>query len=137
MELEGAVTDIAQASKRQQLQMLREQTRLTGALHEAQVLQLKLWPMVVFQDAISSSFTWSPEKKVVLFAVEFPDKAPTPKLAWWKKRVEALNGWVQELLGPEWCIRVGCREEVYSGARKIVNDNGNRRDAGTKRSSAH
>lgn len=140
------MSDIAQASVRQQLQMLKEQTRLTGALHEAQVLQLKNWPLVVFQDASGSEFTWDPDKKYVAFVVKIPPRCPSRlrSEAWWKKRVGALNQWVQELLGDEWYIKVRVGKKNYSGARSIrsmavrkakVTDAGH--DAGTEGGPAH
>jgi hypothetical protein len=111
------VSEIAQASVRQQLQMLKAQTRMTGALHEAQVLQLKMWPMVVFDVALSTSFTWDPDEKVVAFKVDMPKGKKT--LTWWKPRVEALNSWVQELLGEDWMILVSDGKNKFRGNRKI------------------
>lgn len=93
--------------------MLREQTRLTGALHEAQVLQLKMWPMVVFDTASASRFTWDPEGKVVTFTVTIKNQ----KLAWWKQRVTILNEWVQTLLGKDWVIRVQAGKKTFAGQR--------------------
>lgn len=128
------MSEMAQASTQQQLQMLKEQTRLTGALHEAQVLQLKMWPLVVFQNAISSEFTWDPDKKVVAFKLDLPTSGPIGKPEWWQERTDGLNGWVQTLLGDEWCITVlvsqGHYAVKYRGTRKIS------ADAGAKRSSA-
>jgi hypothetical protein len=113
------MSDIYQPNPQQQLQLLKEQTRLTGGLHEAQVLQLKLWPLVVFDTAISSSFTWDPDKKTVSFKIIHPaTKAKKkPGLAWWKERVMVLNRWVQALLGDEWMIYLICGNKTYSGQR--------------------
>ncbi len=112
-----------QPNASQQLQMLKEQTRLTGGLHEAQVLQLKMWPMVVFDTALSSSFTWDPEKKVVVFTITHPTTRSKKKhpLEYWKERVTALNGWVQVLLGDEWMIQVKCGGKTYNGLRSVTN----------------
>lgn len=123
------VSNLYQASKQQQIAMLREQTRLTGALHEAQVLQLKMWPLVVFDVCVGSKFTWDPEKKLVTFTLDVPPKAK-PKLAWWKQRVEVINGWVQTLLGDEWCIEVktsGKNSKSFKGSRKISGADGSNR----------
>lgn len=133
------MSEIAQASIPQQLQMLKEQTRLTGALHEAQVLQLKLWPLVVFQNAISSQFTWDPDKKVVIFTISHPAMRAkkAPKLDWWKERVTKLNEWVQVLLGDEWMIQVVAGKKTFNGSRKITNVGHRAPDAGAKGSAAH
>lgn len=122
------LSNLYQASKEQQLALLREQTRLTGALHEAQVLQLKMWPLVAFDIAVASQFTWDPDKKVVTFTIDVLKAKPT--LDWWKPRVEALNGWVQTLLGDEWCIEVktsGKSPKSFRGSRKIVSGSASNR----------
>lgn len=112
------MSDLYQPSKEQQIQMLKEQTRLTGALHDAQVLQLKMWPLVVFDQALTSSFSWDPEKKNVIFNITYPKKG-VQKLAFWKERVTVLNGWVQTLLGGEWAIQVKCGGKTFSGQRSF------------------
>lgn len=120
------MSEIYQPNAQQQLQMLKEQTRLTGGLHEAQVLQLKMWPLVVFDTCHSSSFTWDPDKKVISFKVEAPwsksgggVKAKKFPLAYWKERVTVLNGWVQTLLGDEWMITVTADRKTYAGQRSL------------------
>jgi hypothetical protein len=123
------MSDLYQPSKEQQLQMLKEQTRLTGALHDAQVLQLKMWPLVVFDRAQGSRFTWDPEKKVVVFMLDMPTKGKEQKLAWWEERVKVLNGWVQVLLGEDWYIEVkvtGKKSREYRGSRNLSGAIGNR-----------
>lgn len=110
---------IGKVSVKQQLEMLREQTRLTGGLHEAQVLQLKMWPMVAFDHIVGSSFTWDPKTKVIKFKLELPKRGATKKLAWWKERVTAVQGWVHQLLGDEWQIQVEAGNQKFNGSRKI------------------
>lgn len=112
------MTDIYQPNAAQQLQMLKQQTKLTGGLHDAQVLQLKMWPLVVFDTCTGSKFTWDPDKKQVVFTVEHPIKK-MPKLEYWKQRITVLNGWVQTLLGDEWCIQVKCNGKVFNGQRSL------------------
>jgi hypothetical protein len=84
--------------------------------------------MVVFDICVGSKFTWDPDKKTVTFTVDMPGKAK-PKLGWWKPRVEALNEWVQTLLGDEWCIEVktsGKNPKSFRGSRKISGTGSNR-----------
>jgi hypothetical protein len=118
------VSDLYQPNTKQQLQMLREMTRLTGALHEVQVVNLKMWPLVLFTDAKTSSFTWDPDKKLVHVSLMLKPRHPTRKQAWWKERVGALSSWVHELLGDEWVTNVqiqnGKRPTIYRGTRKIT-----------------
>jgi hypothetical protein len=123
------MSEIYQASVLKQLEMLREQTRLTGGLHEAQVLQLKNWPLVVFDKATSSAFTWDPDKKTVTFTIK--EAGRSRGAAWWKDQVSVLNGWVQVLLGNEWMIYVKCGNKTYSGSRNTGGgEDGNRPIAG-------
>jgi hypothetical protein len=112
---------IAKATVQQQLALLREQTRLTGGLHHAQVTQLKMWPMVAFDIAVGSSFTWDPKTKVVTFKLDLPKKPQSRSQAWWKTRVDAVQSWVHELLGDEWQIKVTAGKTTYNGKRKISN----------------
>lgn len=120
----------------QQIEMLKELTRTTGALHEAQVLNLKLWPLCVFDMASTSEFTWDPELKSVTFTMSMPKKAKTPKLSVLKERVTILNKWVQALLGDEWMIHVKLAGKTYNGSRKInvnrADPNAPKTDAGAK-----
>lgn len=110
---------IVQPTAQQQIEMLKEQTRLTGALHDAQVLQLKLWPLCVFDTATDSEFTWDPLTREVTFKLSFPKKAKKPSLGWWKERVSILNKWVQALLGDEWMIHVQSGRLTFNGNRTI------------------
>jgi hypothetical protein len=130
------VSELYQADALQQLQMLKEQTRLTGALHEAQVVQLKMWPLVLFQDWSKSEFTWDPDQKYVAFKMSKGKKktrTKAPKLADHQERVDVLAGWVQELLGSEWRVQVQFgpdTEGVLHGKRKF--NVGDRKGGDTK-----
>lgn len=111
------MSDLFQPSTKQQIQMLREMTRLTGGLHEAQVLQLKMWPMVLFTGLISHEFTWDETLKEVSFVLT--GKRPPLKVV--QAAVEVLNSWVQELLGESWIVRVKWGKNSFAGKRSIIN----------------
>lgn len=134
------MSDLYQPNVKEQLQLLKAQTALTGALHDAQVLQLKMWPLVAFDTATTSEFTWDPEEKLVTFNVNFPKKMKFPQLDWWKVRVDALQSWVYELLGDNWRIVVnvtGSKSRSFSGTRRIhVTGNTDRTKPGGKGSPA-
>ena len=113
-------SDLYNASVEEQFAALQEVTRLTGALHEAQKLQLQLWPMLVFQDAIRSEFSWDNDKKTVDFKITLPEgskRAKGARLA--KTRVGILNGWIQRLLGGEWIAVVSYNGATLRGQRQI------------------
>jgi hypothetical protein len=117
------MNSIYQPSVMQQLQMLKEQTRLTGGLHEAQVLQLKAWPLVVFnvKRGKDAAFTWDPDKHIVAFSITGSEKHDQ---GWWQKRTNILGLWVKNLLGNDWKtnVKVGdriFRSKTISGANKV------------------
>ncbi len=126
------MSEIASASVSQQLQMLQEQTRMTGALHEAQTLQLKMWPLVLF-DCATSSFTWDPEKKQVLFTVSLTKTKKKATIKVLTERVEVLNRWVQTLLGDEWHVKLKTSGKGSSDGRWIA---GKRKISGPKSKSS-
>lgn len=117
------MSDIESPSQRQQLQMLREMTRMTGALHEAQVLQLKMWPLMLFPwvSIKGVEFTWSVEQKVVTYTLStMPGRKANEKQL--QERTGVLNEWLHELLGDEWRVAVtikGKTAKAIHGTRKI------------------
>jgi len=87
-----------------QLRLLRELTRSTGALHEAQVTQLKYWPRLTFPNSVSSEFEYQHEARSLVFRVTIP---------WWKRsarnqktRLEGLVRSVRDMLGSDMTVRV-------------------------------
>lgn len=119
-----------EASVKQQLQMLREQTRLTGGLHEAQVYNLKLWPLVLFDTAKRAEFTWDPDKKVIFYTVVKGEVRLRKK--WLQGRTDTLGRWVRELLGNEWKTYV----EIGNFKLWASENNDGNPDTGTEGSSA-
>ncbi len=86
----------------EQLMQLRGLTSTTGVLHEAQVLQLQMWPRVIIGESTSSEFAFSHEDRIVEFAISIESTA-APDL---KKRLSILDQSVKELLGPEYWVIV-------------------------------
>lgn len=93
--------EIFKADLPTQLALLRQTTKLTGGLHEAQVQQLKVWPLLTFQWAEQASFTWDPDKREVYFHPQ-PPKWVRPKRDHLQKGADVLATWVCGLLGDEW-----------------------------------
>lgn len=102
----------------EQLLLLRDLTEKTGALHEAQVLQLKLWPLTVFDKyATGSEFHFSWEKHEVDFHLSTSSKYKPP--ADMDKRLVILDTEVKGLLGDTYLVRVRVRGKViFRGVRK-------------------
>ena len=85
----------------EQLMSLKVLTRETGILHDAQVFQLKLWPLVMTH-AIKSEFTADFDFKDLIFNLETQGKAPTK----FTKRLRLLCTYTQNLLGDDWSVTV-------------------------------
>ncbi len=85
-----------------QLSVLREMTRRTGILHEAQILQLQWWPWVVIPHCKDFQIEFSHDNKILQYVIKTKGKPPTK----YKKRLEYLANWVKELLGHEYDCRI-------------------------------
>ena len=89
----------------EQIAVLRELTRTTNALHEAQVLQLKYWGQLVLDGAakpgewtIEVDFDERSVSYMVAKKVRFPKATPG--------RLVALARFVEDLLGNGWAVKV-------------------------------
>lgn len=116
------------------LMFLRAQTERTGTLHESQVLQLKLWPRVLFQTSTpATKFKVNIAGKSVHFDVVVTGKPFKPKKGEGIIRPEdapvVLDSWVKSLLGQDWAVSVTVKAlaghqrntpKKYSYARKKV-----------------
>jgi hypothetical protein len=101
----------------EQILLLRGLTKTTGILHEAQLLQLKLWPMVMISHATSSEAVFSYDDKSVVFNVA--TKGPKPKDL--DKRLECLDDSVKMLFGDEYLVVVYLNgKKSFVGARKVL-----------------
>lgn len=89
--------------------LLRELTRTTHALHEAQVLQLKLVPRVLVTNSISSEFAVDFESKNIVFTIRTKGKLTANQhgnVIPHKTAANCLAEYVQKLLGGEWNVTV-------------------------------
>lgn len=97
----------------QRLYALRDLTRKTGMLHELQVMQLKMWPLV-FTNAKNASCEFGFETKQVIFKLDTL-KGAKPKN--FKARLEHLVKATQQLLGTEYAVTVMLDgKKVHHGA---------------------
>lgn len=107
----------------QKMALLREQTRLTGGLHHVQVLNLRMWPKILFGEC-ESEFTWDPEKKEVSFFIQTEEGNILDFQV--KEAVDHLTEWSRHMVGLDWNVLVNVNGKVYNGNP----------DAGTEGSSA-
>jgi len=102
----------------EQLVMLRNLTRLTGGIHEAQLFQLKLWPFLLYPKIkVKYELRIDQDKKIVEYLLHFPSKTAPKGIA---KKLESLELDMQWLLGSEWILKVSVEKRgIFSGSRRV------------------
>lgn len=106
-----AKPNIADASHEEQLILLREWTAKMGVLHDAQVLQIKMWPLTLFTHAKKCEEQVNIEGKELNYVI-VQTKGAAPKDI--KKRYEALIDWTKWLLGKDWTVRIKLRDKLVA-----------------------
>ncbi len=85
-----------------QLMALKALTKQTKMLHEAQVLQLKTWPLILTH-AIKTQITVDFDFKDIIYNI-VATKGKKPSR--WAKRLKLLGTYSQALLGTEYSVTV-------------------------------
>lgn len=121
-------SSIQEGDRWEQLMVLRAMTETTGVLHEAQILQLRYWPLAAFPHVSSVTIAYDTGrnhdgedsgKRVMEFRVKVDPKKRAPKNI--KKRFEVLDQSVKDLLGPTWTVRVKAgNKKLFESAGRIV-----------------
>ena len=82
----------------EQLILLKNITKLTGALHEAQLEQMKYWLYALIKDPIIFEIQIAQEKQQVTYLIKSEADI--------KENLSCLNNWIKWLLGEEWEVKV-------------------------------
>lgn len=91
---------------REQLHLLQKMTETTGVLHEGQMVQLRIWPGLLFPEAKDFRLKINtPERKMVLELTDVTFGTSKAKKMF-PKNMERFIDWCQELLGKRWAISV-------------------------------
>lgn len=98
----------------EQLLLLRDVTARTGILHEAQILQLKYYPLITTH-AINSEIKFDFEGSKIIFNLT-QTKGIKPKD--FEKRLTILSRYTKQLLGEEY------RVIVYLKGKKVFEEKG-------------
>lgn len=101
--------NIANPSQEEQLLMLRDLTARAGVLHEAQVLQLKMWPLVLFGHVKKCEERVNLETREIDYVFLQTKGKPSNDF---KERLDVLVGWTKWLLGSDWVVRVKLRDKL-------------------------
>jgi hypothetical protein len=111
--------DNADPSVKEQLARLRLMTQMTGGIHEAQLHQLKLWPLVLFP-CETHQLGHDSETRIVTCVIVPSGELPEDM----EKRFKTFETWVHELLGDDWLLilkskgKRGRAKELFVGERK-------------------
>jgi hypothetical protein len=108
------MANLVEASKQEQLMMLRDLTRRMEVLHDAQVLQLKMWPRTLFEvkpPEIGVDFA----TKTVHYTLKSLKKPKVYGDA--KKRCLVMIGWIKWLLGDDWTVTITLDGKQLNGKR--------------------
>jgi hypothetical protein len=104
------------------LARLRDLTRMTGAIYDAQMLQLKYWPLILFP-ASQHSIEYNNEERTLTIVMRL--NAALPEGDDLKLRIKTFQKWCWALLGDDWSVRLRYREgkggkskELYKGRRR-------------------
>jgi hypothetical protein len=95
--------DLSKLDWTSQLVMLRDLTARFGGVHEAQVLQLKLWPHCVDTTITKNKFIVDTEGKTVVFEWLGSTKKIDKD---YKNKLKVLDEGVKFLFGNDWSITV-------------------------------
>jgi len=99
----------------QKLLTLRELTKDTGGLHEAQILQLKTWPSFAFDDVQKLEFFW--EDTRIFYTISLNRARPPRRDDFLMQKAILLKN-VRELLGQEWTVNFTFKYKVSKKSRK-------------------
>lgn len=106
--------------------LLRDQTRRTQSLHEAQVIQMRMWPRVFFVRSTKSEFGVDFERKKILYRIEMGGSKPDGPHLNPKQASDRLAECTQSLLGEDWEIEVrvgtGSRTRTHEYPGKEVDE---------------
>jgi hypothetical protein len=119
--MEREMNESSDPEMKEKIVMLREVTRLTGALHESQLLQLKMWPKILF-GCQEHTISYDNEARTVSVDMKLAKKVGSKKA---KDGAEAFEKWCHELIGPEWGIYLtgkapGEKKKTFLDGRRAV-----------------
>jgi hypothetical protein len=123
VEESGELPDDITEGVRAGLGRLRALTQMTGCIYEAQMLQLKYWPLILFPCS-QHAIEYNNQERTLTIVMRLNAKLPAADEL--KLRVKKFQQWCWALLGDDWSIRLRYREgkggkskELHHGRRRI------------------
>jgi hypothetical protein len=99
-----------------QLLLLKTVTVRTGATHEAQHLQLKMWPLLIKGVTRKTKVHIDPEKKLVSYALDIDKKFKLDPIT--RRMIKEISGWTKFILWDE-------TDVIFTAKNKVLHDTRN------------
>jgi hypothetical protein len=99
------ISQMTDAQIKAQLGQLKALTVRTGIVHEAQVLQLQMWPMVVFPHAMTATADINTENRSVFFKIHTSLSALRNSKSH-VKAVGFLTEWIRNILWDDTAVNI-------------------------------
>jgi hypothetical protein len=96
-----------------QLMMLRAMTIRTGSIHEAQALQLKMWPLLI-PNVVKAEAKVDAERKIVSFICESTSNRATKKVT---NTCKHIAEWTKQLLWAETTVTIKINDKLIFDSR--------------------
>jgi hypothetical protein len=112
-------------SHTQQLIVLQDMTRRLGVIHEAQTLQIKLWPVAVDPGLVGSDCRLDVDGKRMVYVWVDPKKPHDwkPRGAYLKRLQHLANSVKRFLFGADWYFEVQMNgATIYTSAAGVVDE---------------
>jgi hypothetical protein len=104
-----------------ELLLLRGITESTGIIHEAQALQLRLWPRTILPWIAKSAAEVDLDAKMVHYKCQTNQE--TPQSDDHESRYQALGEWTQFLLGPSWFVSISVDGNLMHTCSAVASKN--------------
>ena len=104
---------MAEVSLKDQLMQLKAMTIRTGSIHEAQILQLKMWPLLI-PNVTKAAFSIDTDRKLVSFKCESSSNRVTKKV---KLTCKNMSEWTKQLLWNETAVTISINEKHVFDSR--------------------
>jgi hypothetical protein len=105
-----------QKSALEQVHAMRDLSRITGALSDVQILNLKMWALLAAPHADRAEVTWDCATKDIDIELKLAKKKKEPPE--FDNLLGGLDRSIKDLLGHDWLVRVRVRNKVvFRGPR--------------------
>lgn len=99
----------------EELYLLANLTRRTGIIHDAQTLQLELWPFMLIESIVYNKISIDRESHSVLFEISITKKITKKKA---KEAQEKLQEWIRVILWEDTSVQLALELISLNGEKE-------------------